>query len=190
MAPQRKASAQIIDYWTTYRNRRIQEGVYSTNRIATELAATSHGAFSWSTIRRWIDPEYRKRHAASIQRITKRKRADRRRGRDRSRRRRNQNLEAVRRYERNYVHLTRYPQQYLEIAFGSEPETSIDHITSSIRAACENVPFQPRTIEKILKKYADGQRAGTVRGPPYLKEISRCVWRYDDEPPAWNHGTT
>ena len=84
----------------------------------------------------------------------------------------------TRRYARNYYRLTKHPERYLAKVFDSRVEADIDTITAEVRHLAERTPFKSITVERVLRRYADGQRARTIRGPPYLHEVTPGVWRY------------
>lgn len=172
----KKATQHLICAWQAYRDYRFSQGEFSCWRIARELAA----GFSTGTIARHLDERIRIKSNYSNHRYQERIRDTRTKSREKSQKNRAKHGEQVRKYERQYRRLTRTFERYLDIAFAIEKERTLEAITTSIRDACEGVNFQPKTIERVLKKYADGQNAGTICGPPYLYKADDS-WRYNND---------
>ena len=87
-------------------------------------------------------------------------------------------------YQRQYRRLTRHPKRYLDSIFlprGPPPESlTTAEITQKIRRRCERVAFGEGMIERLLRRYEEGQRQGQFPGPPHLREIEEGVWCYQE----------
>ncbi|MCH8147404.1 MAG: hypothetical protein IH987_05325 [Planctomycetes bacterium] len=169
--------------WLEYAMKRRAEGAGSW-QIAGELEVD----FSRETVYRHIDPEAEKSHRESSRR-------SRRRERQRKDYHYNYNKQyraagKTKLYQRNYGRLMRNPGLFVRKAFGDAAESDLMSITADIRSFTENTQFKPETIERILLRFSAAQRAGTIRGPPFLYQTKYGTWRYDNSLMAKRDGAS
>lgn len=176
--------AALLAAWRRYRDQRLGQEDTTLEQVCRELKER-YGCDS-STVRRHLDPSYAARQRTSHREAESRRYARRKARREKSRRRRAERPDWVRRYERNYRRLHLHPDRYLSHAFPQGQPLPLDAITAKIHELCENVPFRPKTIERILRDYELKQKAGRIRGPPWLYEDPphSGYWRYSSDPPS------